>query len=232
MEPWLYFLGIAFIAFLFEAAPSVAVGLLIVGGLVAIGRFAHWTNTNEEYQQTKRRQAEQALASNPPWSQVRQIAFEVLGRSCASCGAGYDLQVHHVRPVSQGGTNSLENLQVLCRSCHNKIHGQSSGSGEAYGFEQDFVDMDDADESEKYDQHGRFPGRRTQKAIRIMEAIDAGQNIRFDYKKWEATEQESRRVIPIRIYVRDQRQYLVAYCLDRRAERNFRLARMKNIEPM
>ena len=31
-------------------------------------------------------------------------------------------EVHHILPVSQGGTHDFGNLMSLCRSCHNKIH--------------------------------------------------------------------------------------------------------------
>ena len=31
-------------------------------------------------------------------------------------------EVHHIVPISQGGTNSEDNLMSLCRSCHQKIH--------------------------------------------------------------------------------------------------------------
>lgn len=31
-------------------------------------------------------------------------------------------EVHHVLPVSKGGTHAEDNLMSLCRSCHNKIH--------------------------------------------------------------------------------------------------------------
>jgi len=31
-------------------------------------------------------------------------------------------EVHHIIPVSRGGTNDDSNLMSLCRSCHNKIH--------------------------------------------------------------------------------------------------------------
>lgn len=30
--------------------------------------------------------------------------------------------VHHVIPISQGGTHGLDNLMSLCASCHRKIH--------------------------------------------------------------------------------------------------------------
>ncbi len=31
-------------------------------------------------------------------------------------------EVHHILPVSQGGTHATENLMSLCHSCHTKIH--------------------------------------------------------------------------------------------------------------
>ena len=31
-------------------------------------------------------------------------------------------EVHHITPVSCGGTHDQDNLMSLCRSCHNKIH--------------------------------------------------------------------------------------------------------------
>ncbi|MGN0470072.1 MAG: HNH endonuclease [Acutalibacteraceae bacterium] len=31
-------------------------------------------------------------------------------------------EVHHIIPVSKGGTHDKNNLMSLCKSCHNKIH--------------------------------------------------------------------------------------------------------------
>lgn len=31
-------------------------------------------------------------------------------------------EVHHIVPISQGGTHERSNLMSLCKSCHNKIH--------------------------------------------------------------------------------------------------------------
>lgn len=49
--------------------------------------------------------------------------FVILGRRdgfrCANCdNAGSDLQIDHIIPVSKGGTNEIENLQLLCRKCN------------------------------------------------------------------------------------------------------------------
>ena len=42
---------------------------------------------------------------------------------CFACGAHPDIcDAHHVRPVSQGGATSIDNMVLACWSCHNKIH--------------------------------------------------------------------------------------------------------------
>ena len=32
------------------------------------------------------------------------------------------LEVHHIKPLSQGGEDSLENVQAICPNCHRKMH--------------------------------------------------------------------------------------------------------------
>jgi len=34
-----------------------------------------------------------------------------------------NLTVNHRIPISRGGTNEAENLQILCRACHERYHG-------------------------------------------------------------------------------------------------------------
>jgi 5-methylcytosine-specific restriction endonuclease McrA len=40
------------------------------------------------------------------------------GNKCLCCGAERTLTVDHVVPVSKGGANSIDNLQLLCRFCN------------------------------------------------------------------------------------------------------------------
>ena len=40
------------------------------------------------------------------------------GNHCRLCGSTSKLHVHHVVPVSLGGSHSLQNLITLCKSCH------------------------------------------------------------------------------------------------------------------
>lgn len=37
---------------------------------------------------------------------------------CSWCGTTADLTVDHIVPLVLGGTNELDNLRVLCRSCN------------------------------------------------------------------------------------------------------------------
>jgi 5-methylcytosine-specific restriction endonuclease McrA len=67
----------------------------------------------------------------PNWIQIKRqpikpsLRFEILKRDnyrCQMCGVtakdGATLEIDHIYPVSKGGTNELDNLQVLCRECN------------------------------------------------------------------------------------------------------------------
>ena len=48
----------------------------------------------------------------------RSIIFKIHGNNCLSCGKTSDIAIDHILPKSQKGNNSIDNLQVLCRSCN------------------------------------------------------------------------------------------------------------------
>lgn len=60
----------------------------------------------------------------------RERALEHYGHVCARCGKSFDesnLHVHHIDGNNGGteiGNHSIENLMVLCRSCHAKLHNE------------------------------------------------------------------------------------------------------------
>ena len=41
---------------------------------------------------------------------------------CANCGSKENLEIHHIVPLSLGGTNNITNLVPLCYSCHKAAH--------------------------------------------------------------------------------------------------------------
>lgn len=56
--------------------------------------------------------------------ETRNKAFERDNHICQSCGMRLDkkmAQLHHIVPMSKGGTNDLSNLTTLCANCHYSI---------------------------------------------------------------------------------------------------------------
>jgi 5-methylcytosine-specific restriction endonuclease McrA len=39
---------------------------------------------------------------------------------CVSCGSGENITIDHIKPVSKGGTNKIDNLQTMCFPCNQK----------------------------------------------------------------------------------------------------------------
>lgn len=54
---------------------------------------------------------------------VRKAVYKRDGYTCALCDSPRGLQVHHVVPRSEGGTDYQHNLLTLCWRCHAAAHG-------------------------------------------------------------------------------------------------------------
>jgi hypothetical protein len=51
------------------------------------------------------------------------------GRRCCICGRLHSIQVHHIVPSEEGGSDEIDNAIPLCPNCHAAVHhGISSGS--------------------------------------------------------------------------------------------------------
>lgn len=86
----------------------------------------------EEHKDNQRRKYDQ-YERNPDvrkkygrsWSRIRNRYIQQ-HPYCEQCYAEGRMtqadEVHHIIPVSRGGTNDEVNLKSLCRSCHNKAH--------------------------------------------------------------------------------------------------------------
>lgn len=54
----------------------------------------------------------------------RSDLLELHNNKCYVCNLSFIpmLQIHHIKPLKDGGTNDLKNLTVLCPNCHKLIH--------------------------------------------------------------------------------------------------------------
>lgn len=57
------------------------------------------------------------------WSWRREQVFERDQYKCRMCGGNEALSVDHIVARSQGGTDEMSNLRLLCFLCHSKRHG-------------------------------------------------------------------------------------------------------------
>jgi hypothetical protein len=83
-------------------------------------------------QQRRRRQIETAqqivaVGSEPRSNQRTAIPDDVKhlvwirdGGRCRKCGATSELQFDHIIPIALGGSNSAENVQILCGPCNRR----------------------------------------------------------------------------------------------------------------
>ncbi|WP_435186918.1 HNH endonuclease [Halobellus sp. EA9] len=67
------------------------------------------------------------------WDERRRRVYERDDYECQRCGRlggsrggpedDAELHAHHIVPKNEGGTDDISNLETLCHSCHNQIHG-------------------------------------------------------------------------------------------------------------
>jgi len=58
----------------------------------------------------------------PLTSQEKDHLFDILGKKCSMCSKEVDLQFHHIN--GDRSDNKVTNMQVLCYTCHKKLHKQ------------------------------------------------------------------------------------------------------------
>lgn len=60
----------------------------------------------------------------PDWAQRREAIWWLQDNECGRCGHRQENEghVHHIKPLSDGGSNTLNNLVGLCGDCHALLH--------------------------------------------------------------------------------------------------------------
>jgi hypothetical protein len=77
----------------------------------------------------------EAAVEEEPWPSryipklVREAVWARGGGKCAACPSTENIEFDHVIPVSQGGTSTADNLQLLCRPCNRKKRVRSTRYG-------------------------------------------------------------------------------------------------------
>ena len=57
------------------------------------------------------------------WERFRRRLLDARGWRCERCGLAGKLEVHHKRPLQEGGTAfDPENCEILCAPCHIREH--------------------------------------------------------------------------------------------------------------
>jgi len=56
------------------------------------------------------------------WSEIRNYILNRDNYTCSNCNGTKELHVHHIVPLTRGGTNNETNLATLCEKCHIMIH--------------------------------------------------------------------------------------------------------------
>ena len=95
------------------------------------GRFCE-EHTKEETKRYERNQRDPAMKKryNRTWKRIRDryINEHPLCERCQKEGKLTPAEeVHHVVPLSRGGTHTADNLMALCTSCHSTITAKEGG---------------------------------------------------------------------------------------------------------
>jgi hypothetical protein len=61
-------------------------------------------------------------------TEVRDLLVET-GRYCCICRKRHFVQIHHIIPSEQGGTDDIDNAIPLCPDCHSNVHLTQPQSG-------------------------------------------------------------------------------------------------------
>jgi hypothetical protein len=162
----------------------------------------------------------------PDWDERRELVSERDHYSCTRCGVSGNHHLHHIRALSQGGTNRLDNIALLCESCHSEAHG-----GRQFRYEH---------------RESVEPTTIERKIDILNRALTQRKDIHFHYKKPDGT-LTRRRVTPRKLrklsvnelrtllgknvkIEKEGKLCLFGHCHLRHADRTFAVHRMQQIE--
>lgn len=66
------------------------------------------------------------------WKGIKKEVIGIQDKSCAVCGSVKNIQIHHKHYDKEFGTESNDDLMVLCESCHEEMHQEVKESNISY----------------------------------------------------------------------------------------------------
>lgn len=75
-------------------------------------------NREKSNLRTRKYRAQKKINGGSHTEEEWQRLLNNIGRMCAKCGSLDNIEKDHIIPISKGGSNSIDNLQPLCRSCN------------------------------------------------------------------------------------------------------------------
>lgn len=102
---------------------------LIIGGFiifVAILWYPHGErHITEQIKKLEAKPKRKMHWSKEKWKEIKKELFDYQGGRCEGCGNEFEwrnLVIDHIVPVSKGGGDHINNLQLLCDAC-NRLKG-------------------------------------------------------------------------------------------------------------
>lgn len=114
-----------------------------------------------------------------------------------------------------GGKDNLDNLMILCKKCHEKLHGYEFSDEYDFFYENEFYKSTST--------------IRNKKVQIIQKAIDNKKNIEIKYQDMYKNI-TYRKITPIKVYYENRKIYLKSYCHLRKSERTFKIFRIQNLK--
>lgn len=85
--------------------------------------YAEELKNNDSYRAFRYAKARQRMYANLFNRDMRKVLIDDESK-CSECESKHKLTVDHIVPVSKGGTNTVENVRIVCLSCNLKKGAQ------------------------------------------------------------------------------------------------------------
>jgi len=142
------------------------------------------------------------------WNDLRTKVLDRDDYSCTECWKEWSLDVHHILPKKMWWQDEIDNLISLCRECHEDKHPWIPISN----------------------YRAVTSWKLSKKIIALTDAIEWSKTLEIKYEKYQWPDKiTTRKIEPFRLYYKEWKQYVEAFCLLRWADRHFRISRIKRI---